>query len=239
MWIFAVSALFQLLRVALFVPRGNRRKNNNGLLAFSMFSQYRPYAGPDFWRWVEYALTSPLQIVVIASTLTVTDRSMLLALGALQGALTLLGIPIEQEMHELSLQRVRVAAERDKYTGRKKSHLTKVLLLLWSTWSLHGVIWWVLFERLARQENSLRECEGVDAEMPPVVNFIVFTEFFLFSCFGLVPCIQLGLTLRPATKNPAAWAWASKAYGVLSVSAKTALFGGFLWMIAAIPRPDG
>ena len=89
-WIFACSTAFQAARVKLFVPRGDRDKNNGA----KIFNEYRPYAGPDFWRWVEYALTAPLQIVLIASSFTIDDKSMLLLLGGLQGALMLLGYVI-------------------------------------------------------------------------------------------------------------------------------------------------
>ena len=45
----------------------------------------------DFWRWLEYALTSPLQITLIAMFIFVLDRSTIMNLWGLQGALVLLG----------------------------------------------------------------------------------------------------------------------------------------------------
>ena len=238
MWIFVISAAFQIARVLLWVPRGNQQANTEGV--FGVFSQYRPYAGPDFWRWIEYALTSPLQIVIVASSFTVSDRSLLLALGTLQGALTLVGISIETELQEVCLQRIDDAKGVDK--RRQKSHVLKVLVLLWSAWAIHGAIWFMLFERLARQKNNLYEC-GYEQRMPRVVDFIVFSQFMLFSVFGVVPCIQLGLLLtqvhRTADKNadPASWAWASRTYSVLSVTAKSLLFIGFLMLVETLPRP--
>jgi len=53
---FVCSTVFQAARVKLFVPRGDRKKNNGA----KIFNEFWPYTCPDFWRWVEYALTAPL-----------------------------------------------------------------------------------------------------------------------------------------------------------------------------------
>lgn len=236
-WVFMVSVFFQTWRVILFRSRGNIDKNNKGIVC-GFFSEYRPYAGPDFFKWVEYALTSPLQIVIIASTFNIRDRSLLLLLGTLQGALTLLGDSIEIHLRKL------VRHRRKSVTGhsRKRSHGLKLVYMLWSAWAVHGVIWFVLLERFQRQTDNLSDC-GYKAEMPYFVNFIVFGEFVLFSLFGVVPVVQavfvfaeVHLSSAPQKKDAARWGAAAQAYAVLSVSAKTLLEFGFLMLLESSPK---
>ena len=236
-WVFAVSVFFQTWRVILFRARGNIAKNNVGLWVF--FSEYRPYAGPDFWKWVEYALTSPLQIAIIASTFNIRDRSLLLLLGTLQGALTLLGDSIEHRLRKLARHRRKLTTGAN--ASRHRRHGLKLAYMLWSAWAVHGVIWWVLLERFQRQKDNLGDC-GYKAEMPGWVNFVVLCEFVLFSAFGMIPVVQAVLVLTavhqnqgPTKKDIARWGLAAQAYALLSVVAKTILEFGFLMLLETTP----
>lgn len=102
----------------------------------------------------------------------------------------------------------------------------------------------VLLERFQRQKDNLDDC-GYKAKMPGFVDFVVFSEFFLFSLFGLVPSVQTVLVLtavHPADGSPdkdaARWGMATNAYGILSVTAKTVLEFGFLMLLESIPARD-
>lgn len=70
----------------------------SGVFQFYRFinydSHYRP-TGPDFGRWVEYLLTSPLQIFIIAMSVLIRDTFLLVTLTFLQAALILLGYLLE------------------------------------------------------------------------------------------------------------------------------------------------
>ena len=255
-WIFACSTAFQAARVRLFVQVGDRQRNNGA----KFFNEYRPYAGPDFWRWVEYALTAPLQIVLIASSFTIDDKSMLLLLGGLQGALMLLGYVIE-----LQIEKVCKGKRKSDADHRKRHHSVKLVYLLVSAWALHAVVWYVLVERFDRQKSNISAC-GYAEKMPDIVNFIVFGQFVLFSLFGLAQTVQVVLVLMlprsqtPYSKLPresysvdederllgedtpstdtARWEWISVAYGVLSVVSKTMLEYGFLVLLDVLPTVD-
>ena len=254
-WVFACSVVFQAARFRLFVPRGDREKNN----AAKIFNEYRPYAGPDFWRWVEYALTAPLQIVLIASSFTIDDKSMLLLLGGLQGALMLLGYVIE-----LQIDKVCKGKRKSDENRRKRHHSVKLVYLLVSAWALHAVVWYALVERFDRQKNNISACGYVE-KMPDIVNFIVFGQFVLFSLFGLTQTVQVVLALmlprtprsystvpresfsisdgqdeplvgkEQANEDTARWESVSVAYGVLSVVSKTMLEYGFLVLLDVLP----
>ena len=62
--------------------------------AFTYSSYFRPDR-PDLGRWVEYFITSPLMIVIIASSAMIRDVSMILLLLFLQAALIVLGYMLE------------------------------------------------------------------------------------------------------------------------------------------------
>ena len=52
----------------------------------------------DFWRWVEYAITSPLQIAIVASSVWMGDRSTLVILALLHRLLVLGGYATQMMM---------------------------------------------------------------------------------------------------------------------------------------------
>ena len=65
--------------------------------------QYIPSSVPDFWRWIAYALTSPLQIIIIAGSFCLRETVILTLMVALQGVLVLFGYVIELEIQTLYL----------------------------------------------------------------------------------------------------------------------------------------
>jgi len=52
-------------------------------------------SAPDFGRWLEYTLTAPLQVVIVALSVWARDRSTLYALGAAQASMMLCGVVTE------------------------------------------------------------------------------------------------------------------------------------------------
>lgn len=233
LFIFLVSIGCQYGRYRLYVAEGSKSGNNN-----EGGTQYRPYAGPEFWRWVEYALTAPLQIVIISSTFGVSDRSLLLALGGTQGGLMLLGFSLEQQIRKYSKYR-----NKDPTSRRNRHQGLKLFYLLWSAWALHSIVWYVLLDRYYRQVENIVSCK-LPGEMPEFVNFIVIGEFILFSLFGLVPTIQcIYIYYRKPQEasvvkvaDSRMWDLVSVVYGVLSVVAKTLLEYGFLGLLSNIPQ---
>lgn len=53
---------------------------------------------PDFERWAEYALTSPFQVFVVATSFWIGEMDLLLCMCALQGALMFMGYALELEL---------------------------------------------------------------------------------------------------------------------------------------------
>jgi hypothetical protein len=239
-WIFVVSVAFQGARVYLYKAKGDWQSNNK-----KGGWEYRPYAGPDFWRWVEYALTAPLQIVIIASSFMLGDKAVLLVLGGLQGGLMLLGFSIEQSIRKVS-------KHTNKTNGRQRNYKGKLVYLLVSAWALHAIVWFVLFERFYRQKDNITAC-GLTEKMPWAVSFLVYTQAGLFSAFGFVQTWQALKVLfakkmpesqcstcvpgkRMPKKDLASWETVSMLYALLSVVAKTLLEFGFLVLVRQVPN---
>lgn len=224
----------------------------------SPWIRYAPSEGPDFWRWVEYALTSPMQIVLVAISFSIGERSTLVLLGTLQGALVMFGFFIElqceviccrhAERHEIEVSDGSNGSLHNTKTSNRTDNLVhemflrriedtyneiKLVVTLMTSFVLHGVIWTIIFERFYTQSETLQACEG-GRGIPSVVFFILYTQAVLFSCFGAVSAWQCGKTLLYFGNNPtlerkkALWYHASYRYSILSVTAKTLLEFGFI-----------
>ena len=83
--IYFVSFIFQLYRACAFTQK--------------MVGGYRPL-GPDMGRWIEYFITSPLMIFVIAISVGVTEASLLVTIVFLQASLIVLGYVLERLIEE-------------------------------------------------------------------------------------------------------------------------------------------
>ena len=236
--VFVVSGLFQTWRY------------------FYWQSSYRP-VGPDFTRWLEYMLTSPLQIFIIGMSVMVRDVSMLTTLAFLQGALVMLGYLLElaiqsyvdymrnkyfaailkkqkglakrnsliskepqfslkgetastfpnsnteETTYLLNLLGIFLDQESDPDNEEEEDTAGKVRaknMRMWIiyrvsvvflfSWCILGVIFTLLFTRLARQGDIIRDCPqpGETANpggIPAIVWGILATQCFLFASFGI------------------------------------------------------
>ena len=113
-WIFLVSIVFQ----------GSRALNNDK--DRRRIERYDPLK-PDYWRWVEYALTSPFQVFLIATSVMIGERSQLLSLMGLQGALVMIGFANGSGLTSSTSARLRSLVNRIMICLKvKKNHLHKM-----------------------------------------------------------------------------------------------------------------
>lgn len=232
-YIFSISVIFQFTRYRTYDEEYKAEEKEKDLGDTILSWRYNPLGGPDLGRWVEYALTAPFQIVIIASTFLVDDFAFLSVVGALQGALMYMGYTIE-----LTVEKLMQLKLKKKNSWLVSLHLS---LLLLSAWIMHSIIWYTLIERFLRQDKNIDACNFTE-KMPPWVKWIVFGEFFLFSLFGCVLTTQVlyvQMSSFAAYKNEESvkWIWqrATLWYTVLSVAAKTFLEVGFLGLVHATP----
>lgn len=116
-------------------------------------------------RWIEYALSSPLMIVLVAASANIVDFGQMLLLAVTQSIMQGAGYIIEQSTrtHDMAL---------------------KVLGMMMG-WTLFISQWYLIFEQLYTNIGTF-ECFN-DQKMPtqaPII--IVWTQFFFFLSFGLV-----------------------------------------------------
>lgn len=199
-YIFCISALFQFLR-------GCKGKGDffwmNKLFAHDEFS----VVGAS--RWVEYALTSPLQIIIIAWTLDVASTLNIVFIGCAQLCLVALGLPIEIYMQKYNKCLIKLKSFEDdpaqdaqdahyaqaaRTTDKKNTHRNTAIFYFTFAALAHGLLWGFL----ARTKNEITESfkclkESLPAyektrlqEAEQIISVVFWLEFALFTCFALV-----------------------------------------------------
>ena len=188
--------------------------------------EYNPVK-PDFWRWFEYACTSPLQIVLVGLSVMIGNWVQLLLLATLQLALIWFGFVIEKRINKL-------------YKSEKSINFVK-LLKVWILFGCavycHWVIWNILFFHVNSHDSNLQSCKVRDEGdgLPSEVMAVIRGQLGCFSLFGFVQFVQLLVASRcymykhennscyneeARKKN---WLKVTFAYSVLSVAAKLTL----------------
>ena len=215
---------------------------------FNRFVKYRTYCAdkPELWRWVEYALTAPLQILLIAYSVFIGDRATLFNLMGLQGAMVLVGYINEKHIDKIWKRAIN---QRTTGTSFKWGYeWYKLTLLMTFSWLFFLAIWWTILTRFARQVDNQSDCQFID-KMPTEVNFILWTQSLLFASFGIVQTLQVDhmrqninriskdddVTNAAEIENIRANSWHTVTlwYSILSVTAKTILEGGFIALVWA------
>ena len=232
-WILICSVIFQGARFWAYTELEDEDEHE--------LFQYIPSKGPDFGRWAEYALTSPLQIIIIAGSFYLRETVLIALISALQGALVLSGYAIEMEIQALYLCRIATWQSNmpQKMLQTKNIVLVqcKLIFLLSSAYLCHIIIWSILIIKFQASDQALKDCQNPSA-MPEEIIIIIVLECILFSLFGVVLTIQalqaiFSTHITPeymqhTWKNVAAW------YTILSLSAKLILEWGFISLLASV-----
>lgn len=159
----------------------NNRVNvasNGGYTALDSKNEagYNPIK-PDFWRWCEYAFTSPFQVLLIGLVMLIQDVYLLFALCGLQFALMWFGFAIEKQIHKL-------------YKKPDKSGM-KMWILLFCAWVCFVIIWGILFAQFAMLDKNMKQCVEEDKRgIPGEVKALVSLQFVSFFLFGFVQTCQ-------------------------------------------------
>lgn len=165
---------------------------------------------PNSWRWFEYTLTSPLQIVFIAFTLLSCNVYVQILLGSLQFALMFFGDAIEWMLYD---------------NESKTKHSKRVWWYFLCALIIHSVIWGILFKQLTL---LISEFENV----PGIVYAIVIIEFLCFTSFGVLLLVAI-MNNANAKDGKVDWEQNDLRHYILSASSKNildALFFGYIFM---------
>jgi len=162
------------------------------LVAFLLMLSGYPYwgNGSDFGRWIEYVLTSPLQIFLIACSVWRRDRAMLYALFAAQANLIICGALIELCFAKIySCQTKADSAGQtegvwsttahasdsdsnedthvDKALAKHEAYQRKGRRAMWVTlfelvlvWFSFSVIWYIIISQFQRQKANAGACDA-------------------------------------------------------------------------------
>ena len=167
------------------------------------FSQVRIFyvnelnSGRNVLRWLEYSLSAPFMIVVIAAVLGIVDVSVLLLLALLTFCLMWCGY-----MQEVWL------------TERKASFVTYLPHLL--GWAIFIGIWTIVFFGFVVGITTSEQ--KPPSEILPYVYAIAFSMFALFGCFGIVQVYQIF-----QHKKTSSYVTIENIYLILSLTSKAVL----------------
>ena len=230
---------------------------------WAYFTDYcNPESGPEFSRWLEYALTSPLQVLLVALAFRITNIDVLLGYFGMQLALVIMGYDIEKQIHKQYKRSISVADVPKKNRFYHVLHAWGVpdirgFVYLLVCWTLHLLIWgipglwhsdfirWGISGDYAYAHKYQKACfHDEEFQMPAAVDVIFWSQYILFTVFGVVCSAQFVLAfVRPLPRNERSedatgktamqkrWRTVSMWYAILSVSAKTLLEVGFLMLL--------
>jgi energy-converting hydrogenase Eha subunit C len=212
-----------------------------------------PENGPEFSRWLEYAFTSPLQVLIVALAFRITNIDVLLGYFGMQLALVIMGYDIERQIekkYKRSTGPPKDGKKRRFYNILQGVgiHDIRGWVYLLLSWTLHLLIWgipglwhadfirWGISGDYAYVRRYLKACfTDVEFQMPDAIDFIFWSQYTLFTVFGIVCSVQFLLAyVRPVkdeNERKQRWRTASMWYSILSVSAKTILEVGFLMLL--------
>lgn len=213
------------------------------ILRARQFNGYNPKK-PDFWRWVEYALTSPLQIFLVAYSVTIVDRVSIFNLMGLQAALVLIGFMNEKHINKM--WKVYEQSRQGNTNLYAATILPKYIIsgvrlffLMLMAWIFFIIIWSSIITRFDTQVDNGKDCLFQD-KMPDAVVYLVWSQAFLFGTFGLVQTGQFGYTLYKLRNfegditqtREDMWFTVTWCYSFLSVTSKTVLEGLFIAVVS-------
>lgn len=150
----------------------------------------------DFSRWVEYALTSSVQILFFALLMQNTSVNQGVLMLWAQLLLCLLGYSVERELEDLA--RIYVCEDAEK-PRKPNGPILRLIFLHVSPWFVHYTLWSIILDDFWRYEWDAQDCiVGLDGA-PDAVQTIIYSQSIFFTSFGLVQlvhCIGFGLTLN-------------------------------------------
>ena len=193
------------------------------------FLHFSPADGPDLSRWLEYALTSPLQIIIVAISFHIRDASQLLTLGLLQALLVIMGYAIEREIDAWNRHRI---VEKDTEKKHNYSPAAGFILFAFSTMA-HIAIWLIIKTRLESEMHAVKHCTNKERhdrqqmfnDFRNILVYIWGAQVALFSVFGLVAFGTFVSSVRSHTVEDLnrVWRHTTRWYSILSVTAKVVL----------------
>lgn len=203
---FAITSAAHLLYATDFFGRG---WYSSQVLGFG----WNPY------RWIEYSLSAGLMIYLISAASGTKDQVSAISAALITPGLMINGFTTERALHQNALN---FWSEHPK-TLKPKIDKEIILSNLLPAWGLFGVKWFIILSNYSKLSKEARDAgKPLDAS----VSFMVFSQLFFFSLFGVIQTYQVYrfFTLRKGRIEPPYMVY-EKAYIVLSTFTKLMLAG--------------
>lgn len=177
------------------------------------------------FRWIEYSLSASLMIYLISATSGTKDQVSAIAAALITPGLMINGLTTERALHQNALH---YWSENPK-SMKPKIDKEIVLSNLLPAWFLFGVKWYII---LSNYTKLAKEARDANLPLDKSVTFMVFSQLFFFSLFGVIQTYQVYrfFTLRKGRKEPEYISY-EKAYIVLSTVTKLLLAGTVAYAI--------
>ena len=175
------------------------------------------------FRWVEYSISAGLMIYLISIASGTKEQISAISNALITPGLMINGFTNERALQQNELHKWSVEAKLNPGTPKPKVDAFIVLSNFIPAWALFFVHWYVILSNYSKLSKEAREA-GEDLD--PSVGFMVYSQLFFFSLFGVIQTYQVFRwgTLKPGRLEPSYIVY-EKVYIVLSAIAKLFLAG--------------
>lgn len=177
------------------------------------------------FRWVEYSISAGIMIYLISISSGTKEQ-----ISAISNALITPGLMINGFTNERALKQNELHKWSLNPTVERPMIDVQILFSnLIPAWFLFGVHWYVILSNYAKLSKEARLAGN---ELDRSVGFMVYSQLFFFSSFGLIQTYQAFrfFTLKPGRIEPSYIVY-EKIYIVLSAVAKLALAAVVLYAL--------
>jgi hypothetical protein len=217
---------------------------------------------PCSWRWLEYALTSPMAVVLVASALMQRDVNTLTLLSVAQAACVQFGFAVEYAIADFDERTSAKAIDFHEATAQpvdKSAAWPRQCNRLWwfsylASGALHVTIWHVLIAHYINTANDTDCLQPLEAREQTsswrgAMVAVLAGQCFFFTVFALVPLYQAravgilrfkrhGLDSRYQSQEEQVRAVMRKGfeyYTILSIAAKVTLGATYIAFVRLFP----
>ena len=176
------------------------------------------------FRWIEYSLSAGIMIYLISIVSGTKDQVSAMSAALITPGLMINGLTTERELNQNAVHEWSLGL-----ASKPKIDALIILSNMAPAWFLFGVKWYIILSNYAKLS---KEAKAAGNPVDPAVSFMVYSQLFFFSLFGVIQTYQVyrWLTLRSGRIEPSFVTY-EKAYIVLSATTKLILAGTILYAI--------
>jgi hypothetical protein len=181
------------------------------------------------YRWIEYSISAGLMIYLISIASGTKEQISAISNALITPGLMINGFTNERALQQNDLHKWSTAAKLNPELPKPKVDAFIVLSNFIPAWALFFVHWYVILSNYSKLTKEARE-EG--QTLDPSVGFMVYSQLFFFSLFGVIQTYQVFRwgTLKVGRIEPSYIVY-EKVYIILSAIAKLVLAGTVVYAL--------